>query len=196
MLRTPLLLAAVLMAGTAAAADFSKVPSGTYNVDPTHAYINFQYNHLGLSNPVLQFDEFNISMDLDQAEPTNTKVNVEIVTDSVDTGSEIWHEHITGEKWFDAANHPTINFTSTEVTANADGTYNVTGDLTVKGTTKPVTLQVTINAAMEHPRSKKPVVGISAFGGLKRSEWGLGDAVPFVSDEVKLEIQAEMFAAQ
>ena len=62
--------------------------------------------------------------------------------------------------------------------------------------TKPVVLKVTVNAAMLHPRSKKPVVGITAVGGLKRSDWGLGASAPFVSDEVKLEIQAEMYAAE
>lgn len=191
-----LLLSSAIFAGSASAADLSAVPSGKYFVDPTHAYVNFQYNHLGLSNPVLQFDEFKIAMDLDTAEPTNTKVNVEIVTDSVDTGSEIWHEHITGEKWFDAANNPTINFDSSELSANADGTYDLTGNLTVKEVTKPVVLKVTVNAAMLHPRSKKPVVGITAVGGLKRSDWDLGASAPFVSDEVKLEIQAEMYAAE
>ena len=76
-----LVMSAALLAGSAVAADFSAVPSGEYNVDPTHAYINFQYNHLGLSNPVLQFDEFDISMDLDTADPSKSSVNVEIVTD-------------------------------------------------------------------------------------------------------------------
>ena len=75
-----LLLSSALFAGSVSAADLTAVPSGKYFVDPTHAYINFQYNHLGLSNPVLQFDEFKMSMDLDNANPTNTKVNVEIVT--------------------------------------------------------------------------------------------------------------------
>jgi len=189
-------LAAALVGVTVNAADFSAVPSGTYNVDTTHAYINFQYNHLGLSNPSLQFDEFTMQMDLDKDNPVNTKVAVEIITDSVDTGSEIWHQHITGEKWFDAANNPTINFASSEVTANADGTFNMTGDLTIKEVTKPVQFLVTVNAAMLHPRSKKPIVGISAVAGLKRSDWGLGAAAPFVSDEVKLNVQAEMVHAE
>jgi len=191
-----LFVSTALIAGSAVAADFSAVPSGTYNVDPTHAYINFQYNHLGLSNPVLQFDEFSISMNLDTADPAKTSVGVEITTDSVDTGSEIWHDHITGAKWFDAANNPKITFSSSEMTANADGTFNMTGDLTIKDVTKPVDMVVTVNAAMLHPRSKKPIVGISAVGELKRSDWGLGANAPFVSDEVKLEIQAEMVAAQ
>jgi len=192
MKRCMLLISSLVLAGSAVAADFSKVPSGTYEVDPVHAYVNFQYNHLGLSNPTLQFDKFDITMDLDNADPTKSSVSLEIAADSFDAGSEIWHEHLVGEKWFDTANYPSLTFQSTEIAANADGTYNVTGDLTIKDTTKPAMIVVTVNGAMDHPISKKPVIGISAVGGILRSDWGMGASVPFVSDEVKLEIQAEM----
>lgn len=185
-------LATHLLAGGVFAADLTAVPTGTYYVDPTHAYINFQYSHLGLSNPRLGFEDFKIKMDLDTAEPANTKVSVDIVTDSVRTGSEIFHEHLTGGKWFDAANNPNINFASSKITANADGTYDLSGDLTIKDQTHPVILKVTVNNAMMHPMAKKPVVGISAVGGLKRSQWGLGANAPYISDDVKLEIQAEL----
>jgi len=194
-MRPAILSTAISLAlfGTAAsAADLSKVPAGTYQADPTHTYIRLQYNHLGLSNPTLGFEKFNLSMDLDPADPTKTSVALEIDIDSVQTGSDIFHEHITGPKWFDAAKNPMASFQSTSVSANADGTYDVTGDLTIKGTSKPVVMQVTVNAAMMHPMAKKPVVGISAYGGIKRSDWGLGANAPFVSDEVKLEVQAEL----
>lgn len=177
------------------AADLSAVPSGDYAVDKTHAYINFSYNHLGLSNPTLSFDEFDVSMALDVEDPTNTTVEVTIDGDSVITGSEVFHDHLTGGKWFDVDNHPQMMFKSTEVTANDDGTYAMTGDLTIKDMTKPVTLTVTINAAMMHPMAKKPVVGIDASGSILRSDWGLGANAPFVSDEVNLSISAEMLAA-
>lgn len=193
--RFAVVLAAALFTGTASA-DLSAVPSGTYYVDTTHAYVRLQYNHLGLSNPTLGFDEFKMSMDLDAADPTKTSVAVEIMTDSVQTGSEIFHQHLTGDKWFDAANNPTINFNSTALSANADGTYDLTGDLTIKGQTKPVTLKVTVNNAMMHPMAKKPVVGISAVGGLMRSQWGLGAYAPNVSDDVKIEIQAELLKGE
>ncbi len=177
------------------AADLSAVPSGDYAVDKTHAYINFSYNHLGLSNPTLSFDQFDVNMVLDADEPTNTTVEVSIDGNSVVTGSEVFHDHLTGAKWFDTAAHPTMMFKSTGVTANDDGTYAMTGDLTIKDMTKPVTLTVTINAATMHPMAKKPVVGIDATGQILRSDWGLGANAPFVSDEVTLSITAEMLAA-
>ncbi len=185
---------AVSLATGASAADLSAVPSGAYTADNTHTYIRLQYNHLGLSNPSLGFEKYDLSMNLDNANPANTTVNLSIDLNSVQTGSEIWHDHITGEKWFDVANNPTAKFESTGVTANADGTYDLAGDLTIKGMTKPVVMKVTVNAAMMHPMAKKPVVGISAVGGIKRSDWGLGANAPFVSDEVKLSVESELLA--
>ena len=172
--------------------DLKQVPSGTYEVDPSHAYINFQYNHLGLSNPSLSFDDFTIDMNLDTENPAKTTVAVEIKADSLVTGSSIWTDHISGAKWFDFKAYPTMKFTSTEVTGSGSS-FKMTGDLTIKDVTKPVTLDVTVNAAMNHPMNKKPVVGISAKGKLLRSEWGLGANAPYVSDEVQLTIEAEMF---
>lgn len=175
------------------AADLSKIPSGNYVVDKTHAYINFQYNHLGLSNPVLSFGKFDMSLSLDVKDPSKSTTSMTIKTDSVVTGSEIWHDHITGKKWFDAAAHPEISFKSTAVAANDDGSYSMTGDLTIKEVTKPVTLAVVVNGAKMHPMAKKPVLGITATGSLLRSDWGLGANAPFVSDEIKLNVNAELF---
>jgi len=191
------LLAGVVATGTALApaafaeADLSAVPAGAYAVDDTHAYIQFQYNHLGLSNPILTFDDFTIDLNLDNADATKSTVAVTIIADSVQTGSDIWHDHLTGDKWFATGANPEMTFTSTSVEGSG-ASFKVTGDLTIKGQTKPVTLDVTINAAMNHPMSKKPVVGISATGALMRSDWGLGKNAPYISDEVKLRIEAEL----
>jgi polyisoprenoid-binding protein YceI len=190
------LIAGSLVTSIGNAADLSAVPSGTYTVDPTHAYIHLQYNHLGLSNPIIAFDEFSVDMDLDVDDPSKTAVSVDITTDSVIGGSDIWNDHLTGEKWFDSGAYPNITFSSTGVTANADGTFVMMGDLTIKGMTKPVSLDVVINNAMAHPFKKTPVVGVSATGSVNRSEWGLGANAPYISDEVKLEIQAEMFKTE
>lgn len=175
-----------------AEADLSQVPSGSYAVDPTHAYIQFQYNHLGLSNPILAFDDFSINMKLDNADPTKSSVKVEINVDSIQTGSDVWYQHLVGGDWFDTANHPTIVFKSTKIEGEG-ASFIVTGDLIIKGQAQPASLNVTINAATTHPLANKPVIGLSANGKLLRSVWGLGKSAPFVSDEVKLQIEAELF---
>jgi len=187
----------LLSAGaTLNAADLSKVPSGTYNVDPTHAYINFQYSHLGLSNPTLSFDEFTVDLNLDNTDPTKSMVLVTIDPNSVVAGSEIWKDHITGEDFFDVANNPEITFQSSSIESAGDGAYKMMGDLTIKGEAQPVELNVTINAAMDHPMSGKPVIGLNASGELLRSNFGLGKFAPNVSDEVALTISAEMIKAE
>lgn len=177
------------------AADLSAVPAGKYEVDSTHAYINFSYNHLGLSNPKLGFDDFSVDLDLDNADPTQSSIAVNVEMASIISGSAIWTEHLTGGKWFDTASHPNMTFQSTAIEAAGDGAYKVTGDLTVKDVTRPVELSVTINAAMNHPMSGDPVVGLDASGTLLRSEFGLGGAAPAVSDEVALDISVEMTKA-
>ncbi|MDB4222871.1 YceI family protein [Granulosicoccus sp.] len=180
----------------ASAADLSAVPSGGYEVDPTHAYVNFQYNHLGLSNPTLGFDDFTVDLNLDNADPTKSTVSVTVTTDSVLTGSDAFKKHLTGGGWFNTSEFPTITFESTSVEAAGDGMYKVAGNATVKGITKPLSLDVTINAAMNHPMNGKPVIGLDATGSLLRSDFGLGKNAPYISDEVALSISVEMFKAE
>jgi len=187
---------AVSSFSSVATADFSEVPSGNYASDPTHAYINFSYNHLGFSNPTLSFDEFAIEMNLDTEDPTKTTVSVSIDTDSVLTGSDIWKEHLTSENWLNTAEFPKITFESTSVESTGDSTYTVAGNLTVKDMTKPATFDITVNGAKPHPRSKKPIVGIDASGNMLRSDFGLGKNAPFVSDELSLSITAEMVGSE
>ena len=186
------LAAGALLAAPAFAQDLSSIPAGTYAVDPTHAYIDFSYNHLGLSNPTLSFDDFDATLELDPEDPTQSTVSVTIDPASVVAGSDIWKEHLTGPDFFDVAENPEITFESTSVSGGGDGAYKVDGDLTIKGETRPVTLNVTINAAMNHPMSGDPVVGLDASGTLLRSDFGMGKFAPNVSDEVALDITAEM----
>jgi len=194
---TALATALLLSLGTAhAQADLSAVPSGTYQSDPTHSYITFSYNHLGLSNPVLAFDEFTVDMELDTSDPTQSSVAVTIDPNSVVAGSEIWHEHITGDDFFDVSNNPEITFQSSGVEAAGDGAFKVDGDLTIKGQTKAVTLNVTVNAAMNHPMSGDPVVGLSGSADVLRSDFGVDKFVPNVSDEVAINFTTEMVAAE
>ena len=150
-----------LSIGAANAADLSAVPAGTYQSDPTHSYITFSYNHLGLSNPTLAFDDFTVEMELDTEDPTKSSVAVTIDPESIVAGSDAWKEHLTGEDFFDVSNNPEITFQSTAIEAAGDGAFKVDGDLTIKGQSQPVSLNMTLNAAMNHPMSGDPVVGMS-----------------------------------
>lgn len=189
-------LAALAVSSTLAhAAELGAVPSGSYQVDPTHAYITFQYNHIGLSNPMLSFDDFTIDLNLDNEDPTKSMVTVTVDANSVVAGSDIYKEHLTGPDFFATSDHPEITFQSSTVESSGDG-YKVMGDLTIKGQTKPVTLDVVINAAMNHPMSGKPVIGLDATGQVLRSDFGVDKFAPNISDEVALNISAELVKAE
>lgn len=178
------------------AAELSEVPSGMYSVDPTHAYITFTYDHLGMSNPVLSFDDFTIDLNLNNEDPTKSTVEVSIVADSIVAGSDVWKDHLSGAKFFDFANHPTITFTSTSIEAARDGNFKVMGDLKIKEMVKPVSLDVTINAAMNHPMSGNPTIGMGGTAEIMRSEFGMEAALPFVGDAISLNVTAELGLAK
>jgi polyisoprenoid-binding protein YceI len=175
-------------------ADLSDVPSGEYTLDSTHGYITFTYSHLGFSNPRLGFNRFDTKLQLDSSNPENSTVEVTIDASSIDSRVAEFNEHLTGSDFFNTSEYPTITFKSTQVEATDENTFEVTGDLTILGKTKPVTLTTTINKAANHPMRDLPTVGVSASAKLLRSEWGLGAYVPAVSDEVELSIEVELLS--
>ena len=177
-----------------ASADLSSVPSGLYTLDSSHGYITFTYSHLGFSNPRVGFNSFDAKLELDSDAPENSTIGVTIDASSIDSRVAEFNEHLNSSDFFNTAEHPTITFESTKVETTGDNTFDVTGNLTILGTTKPVTLAATINKAANHPMKDVPTVGVSASARINRSEWGLGAYVPAVSDEVVLSIEVELLA--
>ncbi len=168
------------------------VPSGEYGLDKTHGYITITYSHLGFSNPHVGFDSFEVSLDADADDPENSNIEVLIDAASINSRVEVFNDHLNGENFFDTANHPEITFASTGITSSGENTFDITGDLTIKGITKPVTLNATINKAADHPMRGVPTIGVTAIAQVSRSEWGLAYAVPAVSDEVSIFIDVEL----
>lgn len=186
------LLTSLLAFAASASADLSEVPSGNYGLDKTHAYISFTYSHLGFSNPHVGFNSFDVDLSFDSDNLANSAVAVTIDAKSVDSRVDEFNEHLNDEDLFDTENYPTITFNSTNIKWTGDNALDVTGDLTIKGTTRAVTLRTKINKAANHPMAKLPTIGISAMAKVSRSEFGLSVAVPMVSDEVTIYIEAEL----
>lgn len=183
---------AALSLSLAASAELSDMPSGAYALDKSHGYITFTYNHLGFSTPHVGFRNFDVSLDLDSANIENSKVDVLIDATSVDSRVEVFNGHLNGENFFDTANHPEITFTGTEIVSTGDDTFDITGDLTIKGETQAVTLNAIIQKTAMHPMRNVPTVGVTAEGKLSRSAFGLSRGVPNIGDEVTLLISVEM----
>ncbi|MEE9379799.1 MAG: YceI family protein [Hyphomonadaceae bacterium] len=168
-----------------------KVSSGSYVMDTGHGYVTFTYSHMGFSNPQVRFRTIDARMDVDADNPANSTISVTIAANSVDTGVDEFDDHLNSVDWLDTAQFETITFTSTGLT-QADGTTGtVTGDLTMMGITKPLTLDVTLLAAGDHPVAKVETIGVDATGIVVRSDYGLGNYAPYVSDEMSVTISGE-----
>lgn len=168
-----------------------EAPSGEYAPDPNHAYITFSYLHQGYSYPWLRWGEWTGTLDWNADAPEKSSVSVTIDVASVDSGVEEFDGHLVGENWFNASAYPEITFVSTNVEKTGANTGKITGDLTIKGITKPVTLDVTFRKGAYEERGNVYKLGFSGKTQINRSEWGLGAYVPVVSDEVDIVIETE-----
>jgi len=182
-------LTAALILAAVAAAPALAAPE-TFVVDSNHSFPSFSYNHLGYSIQMSRFDKATGTVTLDKAAKT-AAVDIVIDTKSVNTGSATFNEHIQGEDFLDTAKHPTATFKSTKVVFEGDKPVSIDGNLTLKGVTKPVTLKVTSFHAMPHPMLKKDAIGANATTKVKRTDFNMGKNVPYVGDEVTIDIALE-----
>jgi polyisoprenoid-binding protein YceI len=167
------------------------VPSGTYVMDKEHGYVTFSYSHFGLSNPQLRFRDIDASVDLDADNLENSAVTVTINAASIDSGVDRFDGHLNSSDWFNTEAFPEISFESTGFVRETQTTGKMTGDMTIMETTLPVTFDVTLLKAFDHPMKKSPFIGLEGRGTLTRSDFGLGNYAPNVSDEVTIFISGE-----
>jgi|GEM_PF-58024 len=172
-------------------ADLSELPSGTYTEDQGHAYIAFSYSHQGYSEPILRWGETDATIVFDNENPEASTLNVTIPVDSIDSGVEKFDEHLLSADFFEAETYPTITFTSTDVEQALLGSGSVTGDLTIKDITKPVTFNGKVTKVGKNFQSGVDMFGISATGHIKRSDFGVDAYTPNVGDDVEIKIEME-----
>ena len=166
-----------------------------YRIDPTHAQARITWNHMGLSRPGATFETIEGVIRIDAANPANSSVSVTIPVSGADTGVPALDAMFQGADFFDAERHPNIIFVSREVRFTGLGNrFEVDGDLTVRGVTRPVTLDAVLNGSGPNPMTGAPSVGFSASTTLKRSDFGLGVALPMVGDEIDVQITVEASA--
>lgn len=182
---------AVAPAAAAPAAQAITPVSGTYQLDPTHTDVLAQWTHFGFSQPSAHFGISEGALVYDAADVTKSSVQVSMPIAAIDSFVDKLDEHLKGADFFDAGKFPSASFKSTSVAAAGTNKLTVVGELTIKDITKPVTLDVTLNGAGEHPMLKKQAIGFSATATIKRSDFGVGAFAPNVSDEVQLRITTE-----
>jgi polyisoprenoid-binding protein YceI len=169
----------------------------TWNIDPTHAEVAFAVRHLMLATVRGRFGAVSGTVQLDEQKPAKSSVDVTIDVTSIDTRQEMRDSHLRSADFFDAANHPTLRFVSKRVEGDTNGEFRVIGDLTIRGTTKEVALDVSLQGRGRDPWGNDRA-GFEAKGKINRSEFGLtwNQALEAggvaVGDEVKISIDVEL----
>ena len=188
----PAASAAAAPAAGAAAAPADPEIGGTYTFDPEHSQIVFSYDHMGFSTSHGFVNGVTGSVTLDKADPSKSTVEASFPLGSLRTIAASLDTHIMGDDFFKGAAADTaVTFKSTSVKVKGDDEAKVTGDLTLNGATKPVTLDVELKKAGAHPMTGKPAVGFNVETKIKRSDFNLGAFAPAVSDEVEIDIAVE-----
>lgn len=167
------------------------IPSGLYAVDPGHAYVTFSYKHQGLSYPLLRAVDVNGELELDASDIENSNVAIAIATDSIRSNVDYFDRELASPKFFNATKFPHITFTAQRLAMHDEESGVLEGEVTIRGVTRPLELDVTINGAMAHPMTGTPVLGVSATGSLNRTNFELDRFVPAVSDRVDIGIEIE-----
>lgn len=164
------------------------IPTGTWNVDPTHSSIEFRVKHLGISSVRGTFDEFEGTLE-NGDDITSARVSGKVNAASVNTNEDKRDEHLRSADFFDTDNHPEITFESTSITPVDEDTFEVTGDVTMHGVTNPITLVAEMTGNEQDPWGNERV-GLEAIAKIDRSDWdmkfnqALGSGNLVVSDKV------------
>jgi len=182
------------------------LPAGTYNIDRSHTSLIFRVSHLGFSMYTARFTQVEAELKIDPEKPEEASLNVEINPASIETHFPVeefngldFNAVLRGEDWLDVEKYPEMTYVSKKIERTGDSTAKVTGDLTMHGVTKPVTLDVTFNGGWPEnewdPMGAR--MGFSATGTLSRSAFGVDYGVPEpgsnmgVGDEVEIIIETE-----
>ncbi|MFE8702419.1 YceI family protein [Cytobacillus sp. FJAT-54145] len=165
-------------------------------VDAAHSSIDFSVKHMMISNVKGTFHDFSATVEADPSDLTTASIEFSVDIASIDTRNKDRDGHLVSADFFDAENHPKMTFKSTSITAKGDGEYDVTGDLTVRGTTKSETFSVVFEGQGKDPWGNEKV-GFSADGVINRGDYGLtwNSALEtggvLVGDKVKISLQIQ-----
>jgi polyisoprenoid-binding protein YceI len=166
------------------------IPTGTWSVDPAHSGVEFRVKHLGISTVRGTFGEFEGTLEVGD-DVASTKAYGKIKATSLSTNEDKRDDHLRGADFFDVENNPEITYESTEIKALDEDRFEVTGDLTMHGVTKPITLTTEASGTEQDPWGNERV-GLEAIGQINRSEWdmkfnqALGSGNMMVSDKVRI----------
>ena len=168
-----------------------QVQSGSYVLDPAHGKITWSVDHMGFSTYVGQFTDVAANLDLNVKSPSASRLNATVKMDSVGTFSDGLDKHLKTADFFDTAKFPSASFRATGIRLVDRDTAKITGNLTLRGVTKPIEIEADFNQAGVNPVDKQYSLGFDGEATIKRSEFGIAYGLPMLGDEVKLHLEAE-----
>lgn len=172
-----------------------------WTIDPVHSEIGFKVRHMMVSNVKGKFRNFDVDITTEDNDFTTAQIKVDTEVASITTDNEQRDNHLKSADFFDATNHPHLHFESTNITKLSEDEYKLTGNLTIRGTTKEVTLDTEFGGIIKDPYGNERA-GFTLSGKINRKDFGLnwnaaletGGLV--VADEIKLNIEAEIIKQQ
>lgn len=172
---------------------FAFTTPGNWNVDSAHSKLTFTVTHLGISDVSGLFKNFDVKVTSSKEDFSDAVFDVSADVASIDTEVEMRDNHLKSADFFDVAKYPKLTFKSTAIQPAGKNRYQLSGDLSLHGVTKPVTMDVLYRGTVENPMSKKPTSGFQVTGTIKRSDFGIGEKFPatLISDEVRIKADGE-----
>lgn len=164
----------------------------TYTIDPNHTFPSYEIGHFGMSLQRGRFNKTSGKVTVDREARTGS-AQVAIDVASVDTGHEKLEQHIRSEDFLDGARFPQLVFKANNFTFEGDKVKSIEGELTMRGTTRPVTLGAQAFNCGPHPMNRKAMCGGEFVAHIKRSDWGITKFAPALADEMTLRINFEAY---
>lgn len=182
----------VIISAFVALSSFTLLNNLWTNDDP-HSQLGFTVTHLGIADVSGVFNDFDVSVTATKPDFSDAKFQLTAKASSIDTRVEARNNHLKSADFFDVAKYPTLSFISTGLKNVGKNQYKLTGDLTIHGITKPVTMDLLYKGTVENPMSKKQTAGFQLTGTIKRSDFGIGEKfpAPMISDEVGIKADGE-----
>jgi len=183
---------ALILAAIVTLTAFTTVLPTWQNDDP-HSQLGFTVSHLGINDVSGTFNDFDVTVQSVKPDFSDAVIELSAKTASIDTRVEARNNHLKSADFFDVEKYPTLNFKSTAVKPAGKNKYKLTGNLTLHGVTKPVTMDLLYKGTVENPMSKKQTAGFQVTGTIKRSDFNVGPKfpAPMISDEVKIKADGE-----
>ena len=164
---------------------------GQYQLDKMHSYLNFRIDHLGLSKIIGRFNDFQATLDFDPQNPTAMKLTGVVAATSIDINNTDLENTLQESDWLDSERFPQIVFTSESVNVIDASQFAVNGTLSMRGISKPLSLEARFNGGADNIITRKYTIGFQANASILRSEFGMDTFTAFAGDEIEIELHGE-----